>query len=91
VELPDSVLDLLGEAVREMAYGGVAVVAALQPELTTLQAAELLNVSRQHFVGLLERGECRTTGTAPTAASARATCSPTSGRGKPAGGTPSIA
>ena len=57
VELPDSVLDLLREAVREMAYGGVAVVAALQPELTTQQAAELLNVSRQHFVGLLERGE----------------------------------
>ena len=35
VGLPDSVLDLLREAVREMAYGGVAVVAALQPELTT--------------------------------------------------------
>ena len=57
VELPDSVLDLLRDAVREMAYGGVAVVAALQPELTTQQAAELLSVSRQHFVGLLERGE----------------------------------
>ena len=57
VELPDTLVDLLRDSAREMAYGGVATVTALQPELTTQQAAELLNVSRQHLVALLERGE----------------------------------
>lgn len=57
VELPESLRELIRHAVHLMARGdGVAIIAA-QRELTTQQAADLLNVSRQYLVRLLERGE----------------------------------
>lgn len=57
VALPDSVLEALRDAVRALAHGGVVAVATLPPDLTTQQAAWLLQVSRPSLVALLERGE----------------------------------
>lgn len=57
IELPESLNALFREIVRILARGdGVAVVPVHQ-ELTTQEAADLLNVSRQYLIRLLEKGE----------------------------------
>jgi excisionase family DNA binding protein len=56
VELPDAVLDLLQQIVRELRQGHVVSLVSLDRELTTQQAADLLNVSRPHLIKLLEEG-----------------------------------
>ncbi|MGH3089238.1 MAG: excisionase family DNA-binding protein [Rubrobacteraceae bacterium] len=62
--LPRSVRGILEKAVREMASGKSVRVLAVESEISTQQAADLLNVSRPHLVKLLERGEipCRKVG-----------------------------
>jgi 3,4-dihydroxy 2-butanone 4-phosphate synthase/GTP cyclohydrolase II len=54
--LPDPAFRLLLEILNQMARGHVVTVSAIEAELTTQQAAELLGVSRPHLVKLLEQG-----------------------------------
>ena len=54
IPLPAPALRLLNEILVELANGHAVTVAAPHRELTTQQAADLLNVSRPYLVGLLE-------------------------------------
>lgn len=55
--VPRAVVDLMAEILHNMAQGrGVSVVPATA-ELTTQQAADMLNVSRPFLIGLLTSGE----------------------------------
>ncbi|QSE72393.1 helix-turn-helix domain-containing protein [Rhodococcus sp. PSBB049] len=59
VPLPGAALESIREVLATMAAGqGVTVVPA-HAELTTQQAAELLNVSRPHVIKLLDEGRIR--------------------------------
>ena len=55
-DLPPSVARLLMDVLKEMAAGHAVSVVPLEAEITTQQAAELLNVSRPYVVGLVEKG-----------------------------------
>lgn len=56
VELPTSALRLLMDVLAELADGNAVQVVPIHAELTTQEAADLLNVSRPHIVKLLEEG-----------------------------------
>lgn len=56
VELPYAVVTLLNRILTEMADGNAVTLVPVHAELTTSQAADLLNISRPHFVKLLESG-----------------------------------
>ena len=56
IEVPVSVHRLLATMVHELARGNAVTIAPLHAELTTQQAADLLNVSRPFLVQLLESG-----------------------------------
>jgi excisionase family DNA binding protein len=55
-QLPDLVYQLLRDAVRTLARGEAVSLIPLHQQLTTQQAADLLGVSRQYLVRLLDRG-----------------------------------
>jgi len=57
LRIPSSVLQLLFAALSEMACGNAVSLLPLNAELTTQQAADILNVSRPYLVGLLEKGD----------------------------------
>ena len=57
IRIPAAALHLLFVALSEMACGNGVSVLPLNAELTTQQAADILNVSRPYLVGLLEKGE----------------------------------
>jgi len=57
IELPTSALRLLADVLAEMADGNAVQVVPVHAELTTQEAADLLNVSRPHLVKLLEDGQ----------------------------------
>jgi excisionase family DNA binding protein len=54
LRIPTSIYKVLVAAVASMAQGNAVSIVPIHHELTTQQAAELLNVSRPHLVKLLE-------------------------------------
>jgi excisionase family DNA binding protein len=57
VAVPPSVRALLTRLVHELAQGKVVAVIPFDTELTTQEAADMLNVSRPYLIKLLERGD----------------------------------
>ncbi|MDB6106025.1 MAG: plasmid-related protein [Gammaproteobacteria bacterium] len=57
VILPAAVVRLLGALLTELAKGNAVTLMPHHAELTTQEAADLLNVSRPFLVGLLENGQ----------------------------------
>ncbi|MBH8551304.1 excisionase family DNA-binding protein [Nostocaceae cyanobacterium CENA357] len=57
ITIPDSVYQVLRQAVHAMALGKAISIVPQERELTTQQAAEFLNVSRPYLIKLLEQGE----------------------------------
>ncbi|WP_394825944.1 helix-turn-helix domain-containing protein [Pendulispora albinea] len=55
VALPMEAFELFLEILGQMANGNAVTIIPVHAELTTQQAAELLNVSRPHVVALLEQ------------------------------------
>lgn len=54
--LPRHALELLRDLLAEMAQGNAVTVVPTHAELTTQEAANILNVSRPHLIKLLEEG-----------------------------------
>lgn len=57
INLPTSALRLLLDILGELALGNAVKIVPIHDELSTQEAADLLNVSRPHLVKLLEAGE----------------------------------
>lgn len=57
IEIPEPVYRLLRQMVPHLLKGHALTLVPLHQQLTTQEAADLLNVSRPFLIGLLERGE----------------------------------
>jgi hypothetical protein len=56
-QVPTMAMRLLAEALRQIAIGKGVAVLPLDAEISTQQAANILNVSRPYLVGLLEENK----------------------------------
>lgn len=57
VEIPMTAMRVLGDALRQIAQGKAPVVMPLDAEVSTQQAADILNVSRPYLIRLLNSDE----------------------------------
>lgn len=57
LELPPAVAKLLMQMLAEIGKGNAVALVPSESEITTQQAAELLNVSRPFVVGLIDKGD----------------------------------
>ena len=57
LELPRAAAKLLVQMLEELGKGNAVALIPTESEITTQQAADLLNVSRPYVVGLVEKGE----------------------------------
>ena len=57
ITVPISVLPQLAEVLNHIAQGNEVKIVPIKQELTTSEAAEILNVSRPYLVDLLESGQ----------------------------------
>lgn len=57
ITIPTSVLPQLTEILSQLAQGNDVTISPVKPELTTTEAALILNVSRPYVVDLLESGK----------------------------------
>lgn len=57
VEVPAAAIEMLADAIEEMARGHAVWISPREEEITTQKAADLLNVSRPYLIGLLKRRE----------------------------------
>ena len=56
LELPPVAAELLIEILKQTADGNAVTLTPVKPEITTQEAADLLNVSRPFVIGLIEKG-----------------------------------
>lgn len=64
VEIPAVAVSLLVEILTQIAQGNAVNLVPIQAELTTQEAANLLNISRPHLIKIIDRGDltCRKVG-----------------------------
>ena len=56
LDLPAPAARLLMEILKELGAGRAVTIVPVEAEITTQQAADLLNVSRPYLVGMIEKG-----------------------------------
>lgn len=57
LDLPEALVRVLVQAARQLARGNALTVVPLSKELTSQEAADILNVSRPYLIKLLEQGD----------------------------------